>query len=295
MKRYLYITAFILLACLSSCKKGESVSFGTVEYYPSFLWVDSNITPVKKTFDFDFSQDAKENNSFAEFCFVDNDGKVISTDVMQVEIDGKQIPDNKFSVKSNVSSKDLVFKFSPKANNGKYQGYLKLVRHSLDRLDSQELQPNSHVSAFQWTLRFDKVMNPLAKVLMWIGIVLLALIVIWFVCLKPIFFPRFGSIQKTINVPGMAPLVVKLKGARMVVVAASHQAKQSSWNRFWTGRILYKTHPAFISPIILKPSKRNRVLSIFQVGAYQIAPNPMPGIGSALIIDVAKNLKINVN
>ena len=84
-------------------------------------------------------------------------------------------------------------------------------------------------------------------------------------------------------------------GARMVVVAASHQAKQSSWNRFWTGRILYKTHPAFISPIILKPSKRNRVLSIFQVGAYQIAPNPMPGIGSALIIDVAKNLKINVN
>ena len=65
MKRYLYITAFILLACLSSCTKGESVSFGTVEYYPSFLWVDSNITPVKKTFDFDFSQDANLNISYS--------------------------------------------------------------------------------------------------------------------------------------------------------------------------------------------------------------------------------------
>ena len=81
----------------------------------------------------------------------------------------------------------------------------------------------------------------------------------------------------------------------MVVVAASHPKKQSAWNRFWTGKIIYKTHPAFVTPIIFKPSRGRRVLTKVQVGTYQVMPNPMPGIGSATIFDIKKNLKINVN
>lgn len=280
---------------MTSCKKDESVSFGTVEYYPSFLWVDSNITPVTKTFDFDFSQDAKDENSFAEFQFVDNEDKPISTNIMQVTIDGKEIANNKFRVNSDVSSKNLIFTFSPNAEEGKHQGYLKLICHSLDRLDSQPLTSNQQVVAFQWTMKYDKRMNPLAKVLMWIGIVIFALLALWFFIFKPIFYPRFGSIQKTFIVPGMTPLIVKFKGTRMVVVAASHQKKQSRWNRFWTGKILYKTHPAFVSPITFKPSRGRRVLAKVQAGNYQVMPNPIPGIGAATIIDIKKNLKINVN
>ena len=296
MKNYLYITiASFFLICLSSCKKDESVSFGTVEYYPSFLWVDSKTTPVTKTFNFDFSQDAKQYNSYAEFQFVDNGGKAISTDIMQIKIDGKKCPNNRFRISSDVASKELTFEFSPNAQDGKHQGYLKLVSHQLDRLDSQPLKAGQKVDAFQWTLNYDKRMNPLAKVLMWIGIGLLAMLTIWFFIFRPIFYPRFGSIQKTFNVPGMAPLIVRFKGARMVVVAASHPKKQSAWNRFWKGKIIYKTHPAFVAPIIFKPSKNKSVLAKVQVGTYQVMPNPMPGIGSATIIDIKKNLKINVN
>lgn len=269
MKRYLYITAFILLACLSSCKKGESVSFGTVEYYPSFLWVDSNITPVKKTFDFDFSQDAKDNNSFAEFCFVDNDDKPISTDVMQVEIDGKQIPDNKFSVKSNVSSKDLVFKFSPKANNGKYQGYLKLVSHKLDRLDSQELQPNSQVSAFQWTLRFDKVMNPLAKVLMWIGIVLVALLSLWLAVVKYFVYPRMKLSRIELTSRKGYYVNKKINGSRKVVFTNNY--KPQGWlNKLLTGEIVYIKDNLWTNPWELKP--QNRTAKIELHGKYMLSP-----------------------
>ena len=81
----------------------------------------------------------------------------------------------------------------------------------------------------------------------------------------------------------------------MVEVAATHKKKQSAWNRFWTGKILYKTHPAFLEPIVFKPSRGRRVLSKYQAGAYQITPNPMPGVGAATIVDIKKNLKINVN
>ena len=284
-----------MLVCLSSCKKDESVSFGTVEYYPSFLWVDSKTTPVTKTFEFDFSQDAKDYNSFAEFQFVDNDGKVINTDVIQIVIDGKECANNRFRINNDVTSKELTFKFSPNAVEGKHQGYLKLVNHQLDRLDSQPLTANQQVDAFQWTLNYDKRMNPLAKVLMWIVIGVLAMLAIWLVFFRPILYPKFGSIQKTFNVPGMAPLIVRFKGARMVVLAASHPKRQSAWNRFWTGKILYKTHPAFVAPIVFKPSRGRRVLAKVQAGSYQVMPNPMPGVGAATIIDIQKNLKINVN
>ena len=113
--------------------------------------------------------------------------------------------------------------------------------------------------------------------------------------MKPIFYPRFGSIHKTFNVPQMAPLIIKFKGARMVVVSAAQQKKQSVWNRIWTGKIIYKVHPAFVTPITFVPGKGKKVLARTQSGAYQISPNPMPGIGSAVITDVRNVRKINVN
>ena len=136
---------------------------------------------------------------------------------------------------------------------------------------------------------------PMKVFSMWLGILTLALLLLWFLFFRPIVYPRFGSIQKTFNIPGMAPLIIRFKGARMVVLAASHPKKQSTWNRFWTGKILYKTHPAFVAPIVFKPSKGRRVLSKVQAGSYQVMPNPMPGVGAATIIDIKKNLKINVN
>lgn len=295
MKRSFYIIASVILICLSSCKKDESVSFGTIGYYPDFLWVDSKTTPVSKILDFDFSQDAKDYDSYAEFQFVDNAGNEISTDIMQIVIDGKECPNNRFRINCDVASKEITFKFSPDAVEGKYQGYLKLVSHQLDRLDSQPLKAGQKVDAFQWTLNYDKRMNPLAKFVMWVGIVMLSMLIIWFIIFRPIFYPRFGSIQKTFNIPGMAPLVIRFKGARMVVLAASHPKKQSVWNRFWTGKIIYQTHPAFVVPIVFKPSRGRRVLSKVQAGNYQVMPNPMPGVGAATIIDIKKNLKINVN
>jgi len=295
MKKISVILFLITIVCMTSCKKEGNVSFGTVEYYPNFAWVDSKTTPVTKTFDFDFSQDAKDDNSYAELQFVDNEGKPISTNVMQVKIDGKEIADNKFRVNSDETSKDLTFTFSPNAEDGKYQGYLKLISHKLDRLDSQPLTPGQQVEAFQWTLKYEKRMNPLTKAIMWFLIVLLALFIIWFFLLRPIVYPTFGSIQKTFNVPKMAPLIVKFKGARMVVLAASHPKKQGRVKSFLKGKIIYKTHPAFVSPIIFKPTRGRKVLARVQAGTYQVLPNPMPGIGSASIIDIKKNLKINVN
>lgn len=283
MKRYFLIFSSMVLIFLSSCKKDESVSFGTVEYYPAFLWVDSNITPVKKTFDFDFSQDAKDHNSFAEFQFVDNDGNPISTNIMQVTIDGKQIEDNRFKISSDVTSKELTFTFSSKAKKGKHQGYLKLISHKLDRLDSQPLTNNQQVDAFQWTLNYDKGMNPLAKVLMWIGIVFLALLALWFFILRPMLYPHFAKFTKSVLIEKDGKIVAQLnfafKGARKVVFH-NQKKKQSIWNKLFVGEIRTLVNQNFVSELTFVPKKNNA--NAHGVG-YTIHPNPVPRSGIAKI------------
>ena len=273
----------MILVFLSSCKNDESVSFGTVEYYPSFLWEESNITPVTKTFDFDFSQDAKDDNSFAEFQFVDNDGKPISTNIMQITIDGKQIENNRFRINSDVTSKELTFTFSPEAEEGKHQGYLKLISHQLDRLDSQPLNNGQQVDAFQWTLNYDKDMNPLAKVLMCIGIVVLALLALWFLILRPMLYPHFAKFTKSVLIEKDGKIVAQLnfafKGARKVVFH-NQKRKQSFWNKFFVGEIRTLVNPNFVSELTFVPKKNNA--SAHGVG-YTIQPNPVPRSGIAKI------------
>ena len=271
MKNYIYIIASFCLICLSSCKKDESISFGTVEYYPNFLWVDSKTMPVTKTFDFDFSKDAKDKESYAEFQFVDNGGKAISTDIMQIKIDGKKCPNNRFRISSDVASKELTFEFSPNAPDGKHQGYLKLVNHELDRLDSQPLTANQQVDVFQWTLNYDKRMNPLAKVLMWICILLVAFIFVWFALIKPIMYPRIRLSRLELSSKKGYYVNKRINGARKVVVSNSRN-KQSFLNKLFTGEILYIVNEIWTSPWDLYPKGRKRVVKINLHGKYMITP-----------------------
>lgn len=143
---------FFVLVLFCSCSE-HSTKFGTVTYYPKFLWVDAKTVPAEKVFEFDFSQDAKNDKGcFAEFLFVDNDDKPIDTNEMQVYADGKPLSKNKLRVNSSVCSQKVSFVFNPEAKGGKHQGYLRLINYKLDRLDSETLKPGQRLNVFQWTL-----------------------------------------------------------------------------------------------------------------------------------------------
>ena len=257
MKRIQYSILIMALCMLVTSCKDDTVSLGDVNYYPSFLWVDSNITPITKTFNLEFSQDAKlDPNCFAEFQFVDNNGEPIGTDEMQVSIDGKQLPDNKFRVNSDETSKQLTFTFSPNAKPGKHQGYLRLIRHNLDRLDSQQLTVGQQVEAMQWTLHYQKSMNPLAKVLMWIGILILAALLLWFLLIRWMVYDyiKVGSIR--ITEPYFSQR--KIKGARQLVFT-NKPVKQSCLNKLFTGKIIYEINPVWTVPLFFEAASKGQV------------------------------------
>lgn len=257
MKRHKIILASLILICLVSCKKDESVSFGTAEYYPSFLWVDEKSTPVTKTFDFEFSEDAKKDPScFAEFQFVDKDGKPISTDVMQVTIDGEKIKNNRFRLSSDVKSKEISFMFSPNAEEGNHQGYLKLIGHNLERLDEQPLTPNQQVNAFKWTLSYDKVKNPLAEVLIFIGLGILGLLFLWFALFRWMVYDYIKVGSMRVVEPYYSSR--RIKGARQVILT-NRRTKQGRLNKLFTGKIIYEINPVWTNPVVLEPTSKGEV------------------------------------
>jgi len=293
MKTKTTIILFIILS-LFSCKD-EGVSFGTVEYYPDFLWVDANMSSVKKTFVFEFSPDAKsDNTTFAEFQFVDNDGKSIKEDVMQVYIDGKQLKDNRFKINSNVDSKIVTFSFSPGAKSGKYQGYLKLINHQLERLNSQVLTSGQQADAFQWTLQFSKIMNPLEKVLIWLIVAMISALAIWFFIIRPVFYPHFGKLKKSLLIEKDGRIIAQMnysfKGARKVIFSVKKE-KQSFINRLFIGEIKYLTNPVFVDKLTFSPRKKGA--AVYGNG-YVINPNPIPKSGVATINNVHQKLVIKI-
>ena len=285
--------SILLFICIffASCKD-ESVNFGTVEYYPSFLWEDANISPVTKIMDCDFSLDAQNDaNSFAEFQFVDNDGRPVSTSEMQVKVDGVPAKNNVFRVNSKTKSIKLEFTFSPDAETGKHQGYLKLINHELDRLDSHQLSSGLKIDIFQWTLNYDKRMNPLAFVLMWIEIITFGAVLLWLLFLKRMFYPQFRAINKMMIIPNQAPISLRFKGKRMIIIDNQHH-KQSLWNRFWTGEIQYIQTPYITTKIVLKPVRRGKqIMFISNATNYICTPNPI-SMQSSSVMDITNKSTI---
>ncbi len=237
MKKF-FFTILTVLLC-TSCSDNK-VSMGDVKYYPSFLWIDEYLSPAKKTFEFDFSEDAQnDNNSFAEFQFLDNDGKAISTDVMQVSIDGTEAANNRFRISSNTKSATVTFRFSPDAPSGKHQGYLKLVSHNIDRLDNQPLAPGETADVFQWTLTYEKCMNPLAMGLMWLAIIIAACLATWFLLVKRFVYPRIRLQRIELKCDSLNYYENKRINSARLVVIGPKKDKQSWLNKLFTGKIVY--------------------------------------------------------
>ena len=273
----------------------EDKNLGKASYHGAFLISKAASKPVLSDIKVEFSEQAKVENSSAlmKVYFVDkNTGQKISPESqnLTISIDGKELMGDSFKLTPDISNVTLSISGQPETKSGSYYGRIELVPSNLDNYSI-----NGAPDVFKWKMSFSQKWNPLKLGFAWLIVILVAAFLLWMFILKPMFYPRFGSIQKTFNVPGMVPLIVRFKGARMVVVAAAHPKKQTGWNKFWTGRILYKTHPAFVAPIIFKPSRGRRVLARVQAGTYQVMPNPMPGVGAATIVEIKKNLRINVN
>ena len=273
----------------------ERQIMGKVSHYDDFLFVRRKIVPANHTIEFLFNDDAKaDKNSFAEFAFVDNEGQAISPKDMIVTVDGVKLNNNRFRVTPSHEKINIEISFPSEAKKGKRQGYLRLVNHNLHRLNNNECVCQT-ADAFQWTVYNSKTMNPLAKGLMWLGILVIAALLLWFIIIKPLKYPRFPKFKKTVLVKMagavVAQFAVNFKGARMVVFANQKQ-HQSALNKLFTGRIDTVVNPVFVVPITFLPKKRNKAM--VRGNGYLVNPNPIPQSGVAVISEPLKKIVITL-
>lgn len=293
------ITSVALLA--PSCSKNElpTQSLGEVSYYPKFLFWEADTTSLTKVLELNFNQDAKDEGAktTAEFAFVDNNGDPVSTDELEIKVNGEVSKNNCFRVDATQSEVQLTFTFLPAAKSGKHQGNLRMVKHHLlDRVDNQIVEGSQPIDIFKWTIYFDKNCNPLAVGLMWFGIVVVAALFIWFLFLQPTHFKKFKkSVLIAKNGNNIHQFNCDFSGCRKVVFS-NVKVKQSALDRIFNGEIKTVVNPVFQQPLTFTAKRKGRTRVAWALGnGYTVQSNPIPQSGITIIIHYQDKLKITLN
>ena len=259
----LICAVFLLLNFFSSHKGVTYVSIGKT--YNKFLFFPAKSAHFTITF---------KSSYTGSLTLIDDKGNALPASKYTIMVDGKNSGPS-FSVK-NKRLVNVSIRCSKVVSPGKQYVQVKgggpLVTH----------------------VYFTHHLNPLLVWLSWIVTMLAVISLLWFLFLRRMFYPQFRSCQKTFIIPNQAPLIVKMTGARKVVIS-SVQKKQNFGDALIKGPIVYKSHPAFNSPITMRPAKGRRILVKADSSIYRISPNPMPGIGMAAIDDIQSNVHITIN
>ncbi len=254
---------YLIVSSLSSHKGTTYVSIGST--YNKFLFFPAKSAHFTITF---------KSSYTGNLTLIDDKGAPLPSSKYTIEVDGKKSGPS-FSVnKKRVVGVSIrcTQTVSPGKQYVQVRGGGPLVTH----------------------VYFTHHLNPLLAWISWIATVLAVISLIWFIVLRKMIYPQFRSSQKTFFIPDQAPLTVKLTGARLVIISAE-QKKQGFWDALIKGPVVYKSHPAFISPITMRPAKGRRILVKADNSTYKVSPNPMPLIGSANIDNIHSNMHITIN
>lgn len=248
------------------CNKGNDenvVLWGKTKTYDPFLWKKQVPDTLKQTLCFDFNDDAVKYLSAPLKLGVfkkDNNGHLrqVNTDEMELFVNGRPVEGNIISVDASESEVEVGVVFNRNAENKMHYWYIKpLDAAGLDRINDKENYGEDE-AVMEIRLRKRHVMNPLAEGLMWIGIIVLAALILWFVMLKHMFFPTFRVTRLQLTGPEPYLSQLKIKGYRQCILSASPQ-KQNWLNKLFAGEIKYEVNPLWTAPVVFEPRDKKSI------------------------------------
>lgn len=248
------------------CNNGNDenvVLWGKTKTYDPFLWKKQVPDTLKQTLCFDFNDDAVKYLSAPLKLGVfkkDNNGHLrqVNTDEMELFVNGRPVEGNIISVDASESEVEVGVVFNRNAENKMHFWYIKpLDAAGLDRINDKENYGEDE-AVMEIRLRKRHVMNPLAEGLMWIGIIVLAALILWFVMLKHMFFPTFRVTRLQLTGPEPYLSQLKIKGYRQCILSASPQ-KQNWLNKLFAGEIKYEVNPLWTAPVVFEPRDKKSI------------------------------------
>lgn len=242
----------------------EETDMGKATWYDSFLfWGASAPDTLCVDLKTVFNDEAKKDGSAVEFQIVDPDG---GKD-FQLFYNGQPLNNGKIPLRSNDKTASILsIVFNPTAKEGKR--YLAVKATAKQELDNINEQP---VEQYQLTLRSKYVVNwnPLETLLVWLGILILAALLLWFLLAKHFIYPTIKVKTIQINDPYFSK--VNVKGKRRVVFT-NKKMKQNLLSKIFTGEILYKKHDIWTSALAFEAGAKKKTLRVLRTTDYVFEP-----------------------
>ena len=260
----------ILSACSkNSDKKLKSIDFGKSEYYEKFLFVKSKNKPISKILVINFNDWAKQNNSYVNLQLVDEDCE--TNEDIKLSVNGQPSNNGIIRLNSLDSKKDgtveLELKFNSNAKSKKYNGYVIVSSSEIDRINNIDfIETGSKI--FKWSAKYDIVVNPLKKGLMFFLTGIALALLIWFGVFRNIFYPKMKRGQIIINTPYYKD--IRINKARMIVFTTQQQ-KQKLLHKIFAGKIISEVNQIWVPEIVITSGRKNMLRIRLGLG-YTIIP-----------------------
>ena len=242
----------------------EEADMGDVTWYDSFLfWGARELDTLDVDLKAVFNDEAKKDCSMVELMVTDPDGG----DDFQLLYNHKPIEKGKVVLSSRDDEQSILsIVFNHDAKEG--DRYLTIKTTNKKELDKINDEP---IELYDLSLRshYAVTWNPLKTIFMWIGIIILAALLLWFLLIKYLMYPTIGVKTIQINDPYFSR--VNVKGVRRVVFT-NKAMKQGLLNRIFTGEILYKKHDVWTSPLAFEAGTKKKTLRILRTTDYIFDP-----------------------
>jgi len=242
----------------------EETDMGKAKWYDGFLfWGASKPDTLHVDLKAVFNDEAKKDGSTVELLVADEDG---GKDFLLL-YNGQEAENGRIVLRSGDGAPSILsLVFNPEAKEGKRYLTIKAkTKHELDKINGQP------VEQYNLTLRakYSVVWNPLKTILMWIGILVVAALLLWFLMFRRLIYPSINVRTIQINDPYFSK--VNVKGKRRVVFTNKNM-KQGIISRIFTGEILYKKNEIWTSPLGFEAGTKRRTLRVIRTKDYTFDP-----------------------
>ena len=237
-----------------------------VTYYSSFLFCkESQPDTLFCDLAAVFNAEAVKNGSLVTFKVSDNEDP--KSKDFTVLLNGQPCAGQQFELDAKtLKGAVLGIVFNHDAESGKRYFKIEAVDNGmlLDRIN--EDVPQSYSTTVRGAYNVDT--NPLKLGLIWFGVILIASLLVWFICLRRMFFPVFKVGTITVSSPYYK--ILKLRGVRQLVWTNTEK-KQNLFSLIFTGKVLYEVHAFWTDEWVMTPSS-TKGLRIKGNPVYVVSP-----------------------
>ena len=227
----------------------EEANLGKASYYNSFLfWSEKEQDTLNVDLTAKYNKAAITDKSIVMFALSSTDSKNDYT----ILYNGKECPDKRFTIKPEDSKSILSIIFNKDSETG--NRYFKITPittsiENLERINDNETQAYEQTLRTHYTINY----NPLAIILFWIMVLIVALLIIWFLFIKPSLYPTFkvGKIQ--IDEPYFRQ--IRIHGARKIIFT-DKKKEGNKLSSIFKGKIVYEANHIWKDELAIIPSKK---------------------------------------